>query len=214
MCFSADASFTVGAVVGTIGIISLKKMSKWSLMFLALIPVLFGIQQIPEGFVWLHLGDECESLFCSYLGRYLFLFSAWVIWPTWIPLAVLIPEKVRWRKIICWICLVIGLYISFVNMRFLLQFEPSPKIAGRSIDYEGGRVPFYQYLFYALPVVFPLLISSVEKLWMFGLPVSFFFLVSYVLWSMTFTSVWCFFAAISSLILLKVIANSEKIRQT
>ena len=55
MCFSATASFSAGAVLTGLGAISLHKASTPKEYPFASIPLLFGIQQIAEGFVWLSM---------------------------------------------------------------------------------------------------------------------------------------------------------------
>jgi hypothetical protein len=55
MCFSPGASFTLGAALLVTGAASLKEVKRPRQVLLAGIPVLFGIQQIIEGFMWLSL---------------------------------------------------------------------------------------------------------------------------------------------------------------
>ena len=55
MCFSATASFSAGAVLTGLGAVSLSKASSPREYPFASIPLLFGIQQITEGFVWLSM---------------------------------------------------------------------------------------------------------------------------------------------------------------
>jgi len=53
MCFSAEASFIAGGILSIAGIVTLAKTQNPSYRALASIPLLFGLQQIGEGFVWL-----------------------------------------------------------------------------------------------------------------------------------------------------------------
>lgn len=58
MCFSATASFTAGGALLLIGAITTTRVTKSVEMPFAMIPVLFGLQQIIEGVLWLTLPDE------------------------------------------------------------------------------------------------------------------------------------------------------------
>ena len=60
MCFSANASFTLGAVLISTGIFSTIRANKANknYIFLALIPIFFGIQQVIEGIVWWQLYEN------------------------------------------------------------------------------------------------------------------------------------------------------------
>jgi len=55
MCFSASASFAGGAVLTTIGVASVSKVSDPKQKLFAEIPLLFAFQQFAEGVVWLTL---------------------------------------------------------------------------------------------------------------------------------------------------------------
>ena len=57
MCFSASASFGAGIVLTGIGVASIKKSDTRSKSLFASIPLIFGIQQITEGFLWLALSN-------------------------------------------------------------------------------------------------------------------------------------------------------------
>ena len=52
MCFSANASFGAGVFLTSIGVIATKNISNKKQILFASIPILFGIQQITEGFLW------------------------------------------------------------------------------------------------------------------------------------------------------------------
>jgi hypothetical protein len=49
MCFSATASFIAGTTLSIIGIATIRNVERRSELPLALIPLLFGIQQLIEG---------------------------------------------------------------------------------------------------------------------------------------------------------------------
>jgi len=55
MCFSANASFAASAVTGVIGIIAITKTRTTPQLLFATIPLLFSVQQLSEGVVWLSL---------------------------------------------------------------------------------------------------------------------------------------------------------------
>ena len=80
MCFSAGASFAAGAVLSIIGVGSIRKAQSPSQVLFASIPLVFSVQQVSEGVLWLALqNSKFESL--APLATYLFLFFAQVLWP-------------------------------------------------------------------------------------------------------------------------------------
>jgi len=61
MCFSATASFGASAVLGVIGIVAVAKAKTNPQRVFATIPLIFSVQQLSEGFLWLSLKNQ--SLF-------------------------------------------------------------------------------------------------------------------------------------------------------
>ena len=57
MCFSAEADFVSGAVIGVIGVVTLTKVEKPRELALGMLPLAFALHQIIEGFVWQSLSD-------------------------------------------------------------------------------------------------------------------------------------------------------------
>jgi len=97
MCFSANASFGAGIILAVISVASLKKVQYPTHIYFAAIPLIFCIQQIIEGLLWLALTDPVYTSL-EKVTTYSFLFFAQVIWPIWIPFAVLSLEKNRKYK--------------------------------------------------------------------------------------------------------------------
>ena len=97
MCFSASASFGAGIVLSAIGIASIKKSETKPQLFFASIPLFFAVQQITEGFLWLALSKPDYALL-RWPATYIFLFFAQVVWPFWVPFAILMLEKEQKQK--------------------------------------------------------------------------------------------------------------------
>src|SRR4051812_24589349 len=95
MCFSATASLTASAILGCAGTISVKQVRNHSEYGLAAIPLLFAIQQVAEGLVWMSFTGNSDY---QQAGMLIFLLFAQVIWPVWIPASVLLLEANRIRK--------------------------------------------------------------------------------------------------------------------
>src|SRR3990167_10540843 len=66
MCFSATASFIAGSALSAIGVVTIKKTKRKAEIPFAMIPLLFGIQQIIEGVVWLSFGSSLLNIIATY----------------------------------------------------------------------------------------------------------------------------------------------------
>lgn len=198
MCFSATASFIAGAALTATGAVTLQMTSRRVTLPFAMVPLLFGVQQIIEGFIWLSLSQEpvangIPTIFYS-------LFSH-VLWPIYIPFAVRLLETVPWRRKAMAVCQAIGLAVGLYLLYFILQFPVTARVLESHIAYESPH-------FYAPPVMIMYLIatcvsslfSSDRIIQVFGALSFVTFVAAYAIHVATFFSVWCFFAAILSLI--------------
>ena len=91
MCFSATASFTAGAVLLGIGALTLKAAKRPREWPFAAIPLLFATQQLIEGVIWLTFNADAPLLNTVMTRAYSFF--SHVLWPVYLPVAVLMIEQ-------------------------------------------------------------------------------------------------------------------------
>jgi hypothetical protein len=211
MCFSATASFTASAVIAGAGVISLKRSENGSQRFLSLVPILFSMQQVVEGFVWLSFTNPQIALY-RHMLTVLFLVFAWVVWPVVIPLALAGIEKHKGRKRILYIISFIGALLTIIYMVLLYYGFPEPKIDTFHIDYYLAENPdfFPRQNFswvYLITTVLPFFISSNRRVWLLGLVNLTGLVIAFVFYRHALPSTWCFFAAISSMVIIYVISG-------
>jgi hypothetical protein len=214
MCFSAGASFASGIVISSIGAVALKEVKKPSQIAFASIPLLFGIQQIAEGFVWLALTDP-EYAHFQKAGTCLFLVMAKVVWPAMIPLSVLLMEEGSKNKRMLSILLAMGLSVSLYYSYCLVFLNVIPQIAGHHIQYisdypESLAVPVF--FVYFIAGITPLFISSIRRTRLLGVLMFFSCLITALFFVQYLTSVWCFFAALISVVVLWILRESGENR--
>src|ERR1700722_17597935 len=61
MCFSPEADFTAGVVVAGVGVETLRRVRAPRELIVGALPLLFGLHQLVEGFVWLGLRGQVSS---------------------------------------------------------------------------------------------------------------------------------------------------------
>lgn len=96
MCFSAPASFTAAAVLLSMGTVTVRRARARRELPYAAIPLLFGVQQLLEGMLWLTFPDHAPLLNVGL--THLYSFFSHILWPIYVPLAALALETVRWRR--------------------------------------------------------------------------------------------------------------------
>ena len=207
MCFSATASFIVGGSLAVFGTVTLKLASdannnRNTLPFAA-IPLLFGVQQLVEGGLWFSIEHDMEQL--KTITTYLFTMFSHMVWPAFVPFAVAMLERrqglAAWRWRLMWSLRIIGLAVAFLLIG-LVAMQPLMAVVDHHIIYVTPV--FYDWpmmVFYVVATCFSCLLSTHRMVRLFGLLVLTFFFVSYWFYTAAFFSVWCFFAAILSMVI-------------
>lgn len=210
MCFSATASFTTAAVLLPVAVYTIGTALKVDRRYLgfAIFPLLFGIQQVLEGGLWMEIGQPDSAR--SHMYALGFLFFAYLIWPFLVPFAAFLVEPRRYRRGVFLVLSSFGLLLGlslFAPLLFNPDWVPL-RIVKHSIDYNSrliweGVVPYSVIrVVYASIVCLPLLFSSEKHIRIFGVIITLSVITGFAFAHYAFTSVWCFMAAIVSTYLL------------
>lgn len=215
MCFSATASFGAGATLTTIGVATLRLAARPSEIPFAAIPLLFGIQQIIEGLIWLSFGDS-PPLPNPPLTFVYSLFSH-VLWPIYVPFAVRLLETVHWRRQTLLATQFAGLAVGLYLLYYLVLFPVTSRVLGQHIVYESPH--FYigtVMALYGSATCVSAMVSSHWFIRVFGVLAIVTFLAAYAIHVATLVSVWCFFAALLSFIVygyFRSVRRDDRLRQ-
>lgn len=200
MCFSAQASFGAAGVLSVIGLLSLKKVKRRRLYPFAVVPLLFAIQQVFEGIVWVTYQNPHQEVLNT-IAMYGFLFFAFFFWPVWIPSALILIETQVKRRNILYALLGVGFAVSTGLVWSVVQHGAGAQISCSHIKYDV-EIPhtFHEWgvWAYCLATVVPFFVSSKKLAWVFGLLVCGSVALTLYAYAAYFTSVWCFFAAVLS----------------
>lgn len=198
MCFGAEASFIASGSLATIGIITLRETESKPKPLLATLPLLFALHQALEGALWLQLKHGHNALVQRGL-TVSFLVIAFLIWPVFSPLTVytLEPEAKRRR----WMayCVALGAIVAAYLSYFLAVGPATAEIVSCSIAYDaevsGPRTLLFLYL---IAVFGPYFLSSYRELPLMGALNTVLFGLTFYYYFETLISLWCFFAAVLS----------------
>ena len=197
MCFSATASFSAGAILLGMGGMALHRTRCRRELPYALIPVLFGIQQLLEGGLWLSLADPLQG--CGPWLTHAYSGFSQVIWPVFIPVAVVLLEPHPWRsKALLWI-VAAGAVVSLFLLSALTHLQIRAQLTAGHIAYIFPH--FHDALatgLYLLGACVSPLLSSHRSVRWFGVLITISLAITTAFYSAWFISVWCFLAAMTS----------------
>lgn len=215
MCFSATVSFGASVAIGAIGVVALKKADTAPLKLFALTPMLFAFQQLTEGAIWLSLGNPEHQLSIFWLPilTAFYLIFAWVIWPFFIPLFMRNLEEnqnsKRWLNHLT----IIGFIVSITLLVILITSNVQAAILGKHITYTRElAIPGIGLIgiIYVICLLGPFLLTSRRKMIYLGSINLVSFLITRYAYEAHFISVWCFFAAISSVFVLAIVHEMQQ----
>lgn len=201
MCFCAGANFVGSAVLGTIGVATLLEVKHRRELLLAAMPTLFALHQFTEGFVWLGLDHILPANVAHDAGAAFILYAQGFL-PFVMPLSVLLIEPtIRRRQRMLGFTILgaaLGLYILWGLTAAPFQVF----LHDRSIDYENPYTNSVAVaVLYILATCGALLFSGYQYLVVFGVLNIAGLVVVDLIKSYAFTSLWCAYAAVISVII-------------
>jgi hypothetical protein len=201
MCFSATASFLTAGVTGIVGAATITRVPRAQELPLAAFPLIFSAQQATEGLLWLTLPVAPQGALASELTQ-LFLLLSLLFWPIYAPFAALTAERKQHRRRIIWACLIAGLVVGIYFLITTIPTAPTACISGAHISYLTGQTPQAIGVLYLIATGGALIASSLRAVSVLGWIVTIGSAVSFFFYWDELVSVWCFFAAGASVVLL------------
>jgi uncharacterized protein DUF6629 len=212
MCFSAAANFVGSGVLGVIGIATLTQVKHRRELLFASLPVLFAIHQFIEGFVWLGLDGRYSPTVTHDMGAAFMLYAQGLL-PFLLPLSVFLfePDGAGRRRMIPFLALGVGttLYILWA----LTAYPTEVYVQGNSIVYINQATNNITVaILYVIATCGSLFLSKVRPMVMFGVAnlAILLFVMEYKRYA--FTSLWCAYAAVASIIILGYFWKTSGIR--
>jgi len=199
--FFIIANFTLTGMLLVIGALTLKKVSRPAELVFASLPLLFGLHQFTQGFVWLAL-YHIVSEHTLHVASMLFVFYAQAILPFWVPLAIWLLEPSGPRRHLLAILTIVGALLMAYVAWGLLRQPTQVFIDDNTLVYFNPQTEhLWVALIYILTTCGALIISRSVAIQLFGWLNLLGLLVVYLIAQYSFTALWCLYAALVSVIL-------------
>ena len=199
MCFSAEADVVAGLLVTTVGVDALRQVQRPPERALGALPVLLGAHLLVEAVVWWgETGEVAESI--GRAAMWVYLAFALCALPVLVPFAVrgVEPDPGRRRTMarLGWV----GVVLAAVYLVAMVEGPVNVAVEGRHLAYDLGLDHGVLLAgIYAIVGCAPPMLSSHRRVALFG--VANLLAVVVLTWveSSALTSLWCAWAAITSL---------------
>ena len=202
MCFSAAANFIGSAALGAIGVVTLKKVKHRRELLFASLPTLFAVHQFIEGFVWLGLDGKLSPAVTHDMGAAFMLYAQGLL-PFLLPLSVLLFEADAKSRKSMLPFLAIGTGTALYILWALTAFPTQVYVKENSIVYINQATNNTAVaILYVIATCGSLFFSKVRAMVAFGAANLTILLIVMAFKRYAFTSLWCAYAAIASVIIL------------
>ncbi len=212
MCFSATANFVGSGVLGAVGVVTLTKVKHSRELLFASLPALFAVHQFIEGFVWLGLDGHMSPQVAHDAGAAFMLYAQGLL-PALIPLSVLLFERTAKRRRRMLPFVVLGVGLTLYMLWALAAFPTQVYVHSNSIVYINQATNyFWVAVLYVIATCGSLFFSESNDMVLFGAANLVILLITMAVKRYAFTSVWCAYAAVASVIVLAYFWKSAGVR--
>jgi hypothetical protein len=202
VCFSAVANFVGSTALAGIGVVTLTKVKHRRELLFATLPTLFAIHQFIEGFVWLGLDGILSPAVAHDMGAAFMLYAQGFL-PFLLPLSVWFFEPTAKRRRRMLPFLAIGGGTTLYILWALTAFPTEVYVRGNSIVYINQATNNTAVaILYVIATCGSLFFSEVRAMVLFGVANLAILLIVMPFKRYAFTSLWCAYAAIASVIIL------------
>jgi hypothetical protein len=204
MCFSPQADFAAGAAVaGVVGVQTLRRVRVRRELIVGALPLLLGIHQLVEGFVWLGLRGEISPRMGD-TAKETYIVFAHAILPALVPLGFTLLEPERRRARWMWPLVALGVLLGMYLLWQATAYPVGAQLQARCIDYiTHAPNDLVIGVLYVAVTCGPALMSSRRYLRWFGI-VSLVGVIAAALVRVDeLTSLWCVYVALVSVFILE-----------
>jgi hypothetical protein len=202
MCFSATANFVGSTALGAVGVVTLTKVKHRRELLFASLPILFAVHQFIEGFVWLGLDGYLSPTVTHNMGAAFMLYAQGLL-PFLLPLSVFLfePDGPGRRRMLPF--LAIGTATTLYILWALTAYPTQVFVKGNSIVYINQATNNTAVaVLYVIATCGSLFVSKERPMVIFGAANLAILLIVMAFKRYAFTSLWCAYAAIASVIIL------------
>ncbi|MDO8309320.1 MAG: hypothetical protein Q7V58_13305 [Actinomycetota bacterium] len=197
MCLSPQFDVVAGLAISVVAIDALWHCRNPRLLGLAALPAIFAVHTFSSAAVWLGLQGSLSATVLD-VATASYLFVAFVMLPVYLPLAILVIEPRGWRRPTLLLLTAAGGYAAVEFMLAMASGRGSAVACDGYIDFSVASTSSYSAVLYVLATCGALLLSGQRILFIWGVT-NIVAVGALSMWaSRGLPSLWCLWAACSS----------------
>lgn len=213
MCFAPEADIVAGAVIGVISIDVIRHHPQRRDYALAALPPLLAAHSLIESLVWYADRDQVSETLGS-LAAFVYILIAFVVLPTFVPLAIRSRETSQERRRLLAATSVVGVFVSAMSLWSLVVGPIEAQIEDYFIDYNFDlAAPYVVVPLYVVATCGAALLSSSRHILIFGVVNLAAVLVLGWFLASGLASLWCGWATVTSIAIALFVRRDERLRR-
>jgi len=197
MCLAPQVDLIAGAAMAVVAVDAARHCRDIRTAPIAALPAIFAFHTLTSAFVWWGLQGAISPDLGS-TATQVFLAIAFVLWPVYIPIAVLLVEPRGWRRFALMGLIGLGAYSSLTFLIPLLAGKGTAVACPYYIDFDIAGVDMTSSMLYLVATCGALLLASDRHLRLWGWANVAAVGVLILMAGRGLPSLWCFWAACTS----------------
>lgn len=197
MCLSPEVDVVAGIGITVIAIDALRHVRNGRTLPFALLPAIFAFHTFVSAFVWWGAQGSVSQTVGD-IAATVFMFIAFVLFPIWTPISILILEKPGWRRDALLVLAAMGIFSGINYLTQMFEGNSTYVACDWAINYSVDGVTPVTGGLYLLATIGAMLLSGYRTIFIWGIVNA--VGVAFLLWanSKGLPSVWCLWAAVTS----------------
>ena len=197
MCLSPEVDIVAASAITVVAIDAVRNNQNLRTLPIALVPSIFAVHTFSDAFVWWGAqGKVNESIANG--AAWIYLFIAFTLLPIFVPIATSLIEPKGWRKNLLGIVIFGGLLTGIDSLLSINEKITTVSACDYYVDYHVGGTAFLSGTFYMIATIGAMLLSGQKHLFRWGI-LNLVVVLFLGIWANhKLPSLWCFWAAITS----------------
>ncbi|MFM1819382.1 MAG: hypothetical protein RIS61_980 [Actinomycetota bacterium] len=198
MCLSPEVDVIAASAITIVAVDALRHNQNLRSLPIALLPAVFAIHTFSDAFVWWGAQGKVSNGVAD-ISAWIYLFIAFTLLPIFVPIATYLLEPKGWRRNLLAIIIFGGVLTGVDSLISINDRISTVEACNLYVDYHVGGTSALAGTFYMIATIGAMLISGQKYLFKWGV-VNLVVVIALGIWaSQKLPSLWCFWAAITSI---------------